>query len=117
MAGKSKKSKTTEVKHCPISREEFMDETQRPGGGTILDKIADSVALNVKESTASGGFGWSGTGKVSFRMGEVVVPCQVGINVTVIHSANGKAGEGEAPETSETAPESAPADENAAAAA
>lgn len=68
-------------KSCPITRAEFRQDA-KPLEGAIAGV---PTVLEVKEFS-SGGVGWYSGQKIMLKVAGKLVPCQVGINISVIGS-------------------------------
>lgn len=89
MAAKKKSDKAP--KTCAINRQQF--KAGAPKGSDVMKKLQEEIALGTKHFS-SGGFGYYGGGKVSIKVGDEVVRCQVGINISVVNSKVAEDGEG-----------------------
>lgn len=66
---------------CPITRAEFRAEAKPQEG-----KVADSPLLLEVKEFSTGGLGWYTGQKITLKIGGKLVPCQVGINISIIGS-------------------------------
>ena len=82
--------KAAAKKTCPITRSEFI--ANGPKGSVVMGKVLDEVGLTMKESFSSGAFGYYGGGKITIRVGDEVVKCQVSMNVVVVDSKHAEEG-------------------------
>lgn len=68
----------------PISRKDF--HAKAPA--VLPAKVADFVLSAVRKDFSTGSMGWNANGKVTLEVNGIPVECQVGLNVTVIGSAD-----------------------------
>ena len=71
---------------CAVSREEF-----RQGAQPVPVKLGEVPLTADPKEFSTGSFGFYCGGKVTLTIGGKAVPCQVGINVTVINSKDAPA--------------------------
>ena len=69
------------VKVCPISRSDF-DTSAEPLDVTV----AGMTLQGTPKQFSTGSMGWNINAKINVRINGVVVPCQVGMNITAIGS-------------------------------
>jgi len=84
------KKKTEEKKTCPITRTEFTNNA--PKGSAVMVKVQEEIGLVLKDRFSSGGFGYYGGGKISIKVGDEVVRCQVSMNIVVVDSKHAEDG-------------------------
>ncbi len=68
-------------KNCPIKRAEFNEHAE-----ALALELAGMNLLAEPKQFSTGSMGYHAGGKVNLTIGGKVVPCQVGLNVTVIGS-------------------------------
>ena len=66
---------------CPISREQFQAEAKS------VEVVINGVPMiaEVKEFS-TGSLGWNINGKTTVKVGDTVVTCQIGFNLTIVGS-------------------------------